>query len=82
MNNDQVCDGCAALEYSPPVNKYDYYAAQCFDEDKPVMGARRVVAVSSLGRPFGIIRPAWCRGKVKKYEQDESAPDSTDAGRR
>ena len=66
MLDDQVCDGCGYLQYGPPANKYDYYTALCCDEDKPMMGARRVVAISSLGRPFGIMRPVWCRGKQEK----------------
>lgn len=66
MSGDSFCDGCAALEYGTPVNRYDYYSAQCCDADKPAMGTRRVVAVSSLGKPFHILRPVWCRGKMKE----------------
>ena len=54
------CDGCAQLRFERwPRN----YVAQCTDPDKPVLGARRVMAVSTVGAPFHIQRPAWCRGK-------------------
>lgn len=69
MNNDQFCDGCSVLEYMPPVNRYDYHAASCCDPDKPAMGVRRVVAVSSIGKPFQILRPVWCRGKQKADQE-------------
>lgn len=45
------------------INPYDYYLARCNDPEKPVTGKHRVVAVSAVGKPFGIIRPVWCRGK-------------------
>ena len=45
--------------------------ASC-DPEKPVMGTHRIVAVSSLSRPFGIYRPTWCRGKIKKKSKREA----------
>ena len=74
MNSDRFCDGCAELKYDPPINRYDYYTAQCCDPEKPVMGTHRIVAVSSLSRPFGIYRPTWCRGKIKKKRKREANP--------
>ena len=58
-----LCDGCGMLAFSPPVNRYDVWAAHCRDAAKSVTGARRVVAVSRVGKPRQIERPVWCRGK-------------------
>ena len=58
-----TCDGCEELDFVDAVNAYDVYAARCNDEKKPVTGKHRVVAVSGVGKPFGMIRPVWCRGK-------------------
>ena len=65
MNSDRFCDGCEELDFADAVNPYDCYAARCNDPDKPVLGRHRVIAALSLGRPFQIVRPAWCRGKVR-----------------
>ena len=54
MNSDRFCDGCEELDFADAVNAYDVYAARCNDPEKP-----------GGGKPFGIIRPAWCRGKRK-----------------
>ena len=58
-----MCDGCAHLAQEAAVSRYDVYRAVCCDADKPMLGGRRVVAVSSLGPPRNIMRPAWCRRK-------------------
>ena len=62
MRTDE-CFGCKALSFEKPVNRYDVYTAHCCDPDKTAMGARRVIAVSHVGRPVRIERPAWCRRK-------------------
>ena len=62
----EICDGCASLEIEEPVNRYDVWRACCCDPDKPAAGARRVVDTAPAGSasgPFGITRPAWCRGR-------------------
>ena len=56
-----TCEICAYLAYEEPVNRYDVYSAHCCDRDKPMMGARRVVATSRVGRPERIERPKWCK---------------------
>ncbi len=55
------CDGCGFLAYEEAVNRYDVQRAVCMDPDKPASGKRRTVAVSSVGKPRGIPRPAWCK---------------------
>lgn len=59
-----VCDGCRYLDFAEPVNRYDVFTAHCCDAGKPMTGARRVIAVSTVGAPVKIERPAWCRGKT------------------
>lgn len=56
-----LCDGCRYLSFTVPVNRYDVFTAHCCDPDKPALGARRVVAVSQVGPPRRIDRPAWCK---------------------
>lgn len=63
MSGSGFCDGCAWLRYEEQVNRYDVHRALCCDPDKPVLGARRVVATSGVAAPRFIPRPAWCRGK-------------------
>ena len=63
MHPSVYCDGCACLAYDEAVNRYDVNRALCCDPDKPVLGERRVLAVSGTGWPRNIERPAWCRGK-------------------
>lgn len=63
MKNADFCDGCGLLGYDKPVNRYDCHRALCCDPDKPVLGARRVLATSGVAAPRYIARPAWCRGK-------------------
>lgn len=65
MNSDRFCDGCEDLDFVDAVNAYDVYAARCNDPEKPMTGKHRVLAVSNIRKPFGIHRPAWCRGKRK-----------------
>lgn len=55
------CDGCDYLDYETRVDRYDVYRALCCDPDKPMMGARRVVAAARIERPTHITRPVWCR---------------------
>ncbi len=66
MKRGDFCDGCRCLDYETPVNRYDCWRALCCDPDKPVLGARRVVATAGIMRPVRIRRPVWCRGKEKK----------------
>jgi len=66
MQRDELCDGCAYLDFADPVNKYDVYSASCCDPEKPAMGKRRVISVMQTARPLMIHRPAWCRGKRPK----------------
>lgn len=61
MSAGRFCDGCCHLDFEPPVNRYDVHRALCCDPDKPVLGARRVVAAARIGRPTHIKRPVWCR---------------------
>lgn len=68
---DEYCDRCGQLDYEDSLNPYDVYAAVCCDPEKPMTGARRVVAVSGVGRPRRIIRPVWCRGKVWSVKREE-----------
>lgn len=63
MKKRETCDECRFLAFEEAVNPYDVNRALCCDPDKPAMGARRVIAVSRIGRPIGIERPAWCRKK-------------------
>ena len=69
------CDGCAALSFEPPMNRYDVWLACCRDEDKPVLGTRRVVATGQTRPPRQIERPAWCRKK-----RDAPASERRDVG--
>ena len=74
MDRTQYCDGCSVLEYEDAVNRYDVYSAHCCDPDKPVLGARRVVAVSGVGKPFQIQRPVWCtKGLTSRRRGKEKA---------
>ena len=70
MSGSGCCDGCGLLSFEKPVNRYDCFRALCCDPDKPVMGARRVVATSGVRRPRFIERPVWCRGKELGDEED------------
>lgn len=63
MSSDRFCDGCEELDYLPQLNPYDFFHARCNDPKKPVTGKHRVLDASGIGKPFGILRPAWCRGK-------------------
>lgn len=60
------CDGCDYLDYETRVNRYDVYRALCCDPDKPMMGARRVVATAHTRPPARIVRPVWCRRKERE----------------
>ena len=55
------CKGCALLQIDGPCRDGDCWSAHCLDADKPVLGERRVVAVSWAGPPVDVQRPAWCR---------------------
>ena len=59
------CDGCIYLEFEESVSRYDVNRAVCCDPDKKASGARRVVAASGAGMPQHIMRPVWCRSKIK-----------------
>lgn len=61
-----TCENCAYLAYEEPVSRDDVYSAHCCDPDKPMMGARRVVATSQVGRPGEIERPVWCKRKKER----------------
>lgn len=63
QNAKGFCDGCGYLIIDAAVNGYDVTRALCTDPLKPVRGERRVVAVSSAGKPQSIPCPVWCRGK-------------------
>lgn len=72
MTGRGTCNGCGFLALDPAVNAYDVNRAVCCDPDKPALGARRVLAVSRVGWPLRIERPAWCR--QKKSRRDDSTP--------
>ena len=66
---ERLCDACRFLMIEAPVNRYDVWRALCCDKDKPVPGARRVVATASARSETGPVRietPVWCRGNAKK----------------
>ena len=63
MSGSGFCDGCAWLRYEEQVNRYDVHRALCCDPDKPVLGARRVVATSGVAAPRCIPRPERERGR-------------------
>lgn len=74
MNGDRFCDGCVELDFADAVNAYDLYAARCNDPEKPMTGKHRTVSVSGIGKPFHIIRPAWCRKNLKEKKTGRPTP--------
>ena len=60
MERCRQCDGCAALQFE---RWPQLHVALCCDPEKPALGRRRVVAVSTICNPSQIDKPAWCRGK-------------------
>lgn len=57
------CDGCGYMVREGPHKRGDCYTVHCTDPDKPVLGARRTIAIGWTGYPVDVPTPAWCRGK-------------------
>lgn len=60
MSGDRYCDGCRQMTYEKWPS---CIVALCCDRDKPVIGPRRVIGATHIGKPIYIQRPVWCRGK-------------------